>query len=416
MTTTKAIRANKIPSLNRFFITLAMCTALIPAAQAETFTLDDAISAALSRADVDTVLSADMDAARGRLVTAGTRPNPVLGIDREGVDGFSGDGSETILSVEQSFDFFGRRRLAVSGAEADVRAAQTGSMADRARMSTSVTEAFYGVIHAQAHLNIETSFRDQLTSLLTNTQTRLEAGDAAQYDVERIRQAALNADLSVSRSEADLLSAEAEFEAVTGIDFSSSEDRLIGTLLPETTVQDILLTGDSPYLDRLQAEAEAAAAREQMAGIVAPDVTIGAGVRRIDGPFDETGLMLGVRVPLPLFDRNQGAYETASAERRSAEARLRLEEQRIRAEAEGQLQRYQALQRTAQTYNTNALSSSEELRRIAVASYSGGEIAVFEVIDALQTARDARLQNLELQHDARTALIALSALFPEISQ
>ena len=74
------------------------------------------------------------------------------------------------------------------------------------------------------------------------------------------------------------------------------------------------------------------------------------------------------------------------------------------------------LKRTAEAYNTNALSSSEELRRIAVASYSGGEIAVFEVIDALQTARDARLQNLELQHDARTALIALSALFPEISQ
>ncbi|MAK61601.1 MAG: hypothetical protein CMK09_11525 [Ponticaulis sp.] len=416
MTKTEAIRANRIPTLNRFFTALLLCAAIVPVANAETFSLDDAISAALSRADVETVLLAEVDAAEGRRITAGTRPNPVLGLDREGVDGFSGDGSETILSVEQSFDFFGRRKLAISGADADIRAAQTGAIAERAHISSTVTEAFYGVVYAQSQLDIETTYRDQLSSLLQNTQTRLEAGDAAQYDVERIRQAALNADVSVSRAEANLLSAEAEFEAVTGLIFSSEQDRLVGELLPDTTVQDILLTGNSPYLDRLQAEADAAAAREQMAGIVAPEVTIGAGVRRIDGPFDETGILLGVRVPLPLFDRNQGAYETALAERRSAEARVRLEERRIRAEAEGQLQRYDALLTAAQTYDANALSSSEELRRIALASYTGGEIAVFEVIDALQTARDARLQYLELQHDARSALIALTALFPEISQ
>ncbi|MAI91754.1 TolC family protein [Ponticaulis sp.] len=349
-------------------------------------------------------------------MTAGTRPNPVLGLDREGVDGFAGDGSETILSIEQSFDFFGRRKLAVTGADADIRAAQTGAQVERARIASDVTQAYYTVVYTQARLSAETNYRDQLDALLDNTRMRLQAGDAAQYDVERIRQAAWSADLSASRAAANLLTAEADFEAATGLNFKSTEDRLVGDLLPETTVQDILLSGNTPYLERLRAEADAASAREQMAGIVAPDVTIGAGVRRIDGPFDETGLMLGVRVPLPLFDRNQGAFETASAERRSAEARLRLEEQRIRAQAQGQLQRFGALMDAAEAYDATALSSSEELRRIALASYSGGEIAVFEVIDALQSARDAQLQNLDLQHDARAALIALSALFPEISQ
>ena len=76
----------------------------------------------------------------------------------------------------------------------------------------------------------------------------------------------------------------------------------------------------APYL-AAQAEREAAAYRVEVAKRQAiPDVTVSLGVRRIEA--DKANAMLvGVSVPLPLFDRNCGNISAALAEKQGAEAR-----------------------------------------------------------------------------------------------
>ena len=44
------------------------------------------------------------------------------------------------------------------------------------------------------------------------------------------------------------------------------------------------------------------------------------------------------------------------------------------------------------------------------------EIAVFEVIDALQSARAAELRTITLKHNARRAVLDLAELLPETDQ
>jgi len=65
-----------------------------------------------------------------------------------------------------------------------------------------------------------------------------------------------------------------------------------------------------------------------------PDVTVGLGAKQIsDRDGDGWGLVLGVAVPLPLFDRGQGAVARADAESRVAagEYRIALREAEMRA-------------------------------------------------------------------------------------
>ncbi|WP_293613167.1 hypothetical protein [Ponticaulis sp.] len=47
MTKTEAIRAKKIPTFNRLFVALLLSSAAMPFASAETYTLADAVEAAL---------------------------------------------------------------------------------------------------------------------------------------------------------------------------------------------------------------------------------------------------------------------------------------------------------------------------------------------------------------------------------
>ena len=121
-------------------------------------------------------------------------------------------------------------------------------------------------------------------------------------------------------------------------------------------------------------------------------------------------------MPLPLFDRNQGDYRARDADVNEAEARLRLTEMRLASEVASLRNRLETLTEAATRYEAGALSSAKELREIALASFNGGEIAVFEVIDALQSAREAELRTITLKHNARKAALDLAELLPETEQ
>ena len=123
-----------------------------------------------------------------------------------------------------------------------------------------------------------------------------------------------------------------------------------------------------------------------------PDVTVGAGVRRFSEAGGDTAFVLGLSVPLPIFDRNQGNILRAGAELSRAEAdaeRGRLYLDAALADAERRLDQ---AWRAAELLRRTILPAAQEAAGFAREGYAAGKFSLLEVLDAQRTLSDAREQ------------------------
>ncbi|RIJ22477.1 TolC family protein [Henriciella barbarensis] len=415
MTINLLTRLTKRPITRRLLAASALLALSLPAA-GQALSADDAAQLAKARPEAAQLIDAPVERAEGNLQSARTLPNPVASLEREGVDGFGGDGAETIVSIEQSWDFSGRRTLNQRGAEADIEAARFNALSRAANLGVEARRSYFELLAARKKLSIAARYESELSNLLNETARREQAGDAARYDVERVRQETLAASIALTEAETELYTAEQSLAALIGAEPLAGQVVLTDALLPDTVISEAYSVAASPVIRALQAEAEGARWRRESASKFMPDITFGAGVRQTEGLSESTGLLFSLSVPLPLFDRNQGEYRARAADVNEAEARVRLTEAQLASEIASLRNRAQSLIAATDRYESGALSSATELREIAQSAFNGGEIAVFEIIDALQSARDAELRTISLQHDARKAVLDLAELLPETEQ
>jgi cobalt-zinc-cadmium efflux system outer membrane protein len=134
-----------------------------------------------------------------------------------------------------------------------------------------------------------------------------------------------------------------------------------------------------------------------------PDVTVSLGAENEDmegrGP-DWMG-MVGVQVPLPLFDRNQGAIAAAEAEARRAAEELKAAEARLAAEYEGLRGSAAALETSRRMLATEAIPAREREQSLAEAAARGGRTD-------LAPALMARLGVIELREKLLETEIAVA--------
>ncbi|HBF49170.1 MAG TPA: hypothetical protein DDX04_00915 [Massilia sp.] len=160
------------------------------------------------------------------------------------------------------------------------------------------------------------------------------------------------------------------------------------------------------------AEAELAAAEARVDAARRdriPDVTLTAGMRRY-GETSDKAAVLGLSVPLPLFNqgsaalvRSQAEFDRASAVRRA----VVLEVEQSTAQAEAEVADALAAARAA---NGPALAAAEEAARIARIGYAEGKFPQLELIEAersLAETRESSVDALAALHTARARLARL---------
>ena len=422
MESSKHFFAYKKPIGGRFFMLSTALTLVVsapPLAMAQALTADDVVRLALSRPENAAVIAADLEAARGAQVAARTWRNPVLELEREGTDGFGGDGYETFMRLERTFDVSGRRRLERQAADARVSAAEFGRTDAQAILRAQALSRFYDVLAAELRVAVAERHQKAAVALHDATAARQREGDASRYDLERVRQETALAPVMLAETRAEAFAARQALGALVGAEIPEVRAAVAGVLAPpeaESVAALLLRAQRTPRLQALAAEADASQLRLRAAGRIAPDVTLGGGVRSVGGGMaDETGLIVSFSVPLPLFDRNQGERLRRAAEASRATARYRLARDQIAAEVAALAYRTEALREVALDYERGARAASEELLRISGAAYAGGEITVLDAIDALRAVRDTALRAIELQRNARAAHTVLYALVPEIA-
>ena len=107
-------------------------------------------------------------------------------------------------------------------------------------------------------------------------------------------------------------------------------------------------------------------------------------------------MIAGVSVTLPLFDRNQGAVQRATAERVAAEQELAWATRTVNAEVQTSFAAAERLRARAADVQDTVVERAESARAVALAAYREGATTVLQVIDASRALADARLSSARL--------------------
>jgi cobalt-zinc-cadmium efflux system outer membrane protein len=365
---------------------------------AERITLTDALRRA-EESSLDLRLARDgVTAARARVVTAGTRPNPTLGLDREQLGG-DGTYHETILTVGQSIDLTGQRGARREAATREVTAAEARLVAETARVRAEVRTAYLRAVGAEARLAVLGDAVLVFREAERVGQSRYREGDISAYELQRLQLETARYETLLAEAQLEVLRSGRELAALTFFE-PDREERL---LFPADSLGGLLgpsgvLAADSALalarrradVRAAEAEVEAARARVALAGRGRRfNPTVTAGVKEQTGGI--YGAVLGVSVPLPLSDRNRGPIAETEAALAQAETRRALAVRAAETEVLRALDRQRSLADRL-TLREGMLARTGTLLQSARVSYAEGEMTLLELLDAAETYRTAREQ------------------------
>jgi cobalt-zinc-cadmium efflux system outer membrane protein len=116
-----------------------------------------------------------------------------------------------------------------------------------------------------------------------------------------------------------------------------------------------------------------------------------------------TSAFFGFSLPLPLFDRNQGAIARAAAEANAETLALAAEEAEARAEIERAATVLRERRAALTELEADVMQRVPVLRRMAEDAYQAGSGSILELLDAFTSLKDIRLRELQQLEAAKLA-------------
>jgi cobalt-zinc-cadmium efflux system outer membrane protein len=249
--------------------------------------------------------------------------------------------------------------------------------------------------------------------LIPHIKKRIEAGKASAIEQTRVDVEVASARIELEQARRTLLSTRQHLAAQWGRtkpDF----DRTIGDLTLVKTVPSFATASSSlplnPELVRWGPEKQKreATLRLQQADAV-PNLTLSAGPRYI-AETGEWTQVVGFSLPLPLWNRNQGAILEAQNQLAKVEDEKRDAFARLSTELNDA---YQTVVRTAEEIRVlkdSVLPDAEKSIMTMQEGYQAGRFSYLDINDARRTLNTARVQYLQALSEYHKAVAEIEAL------
>jgi cobalt-zinc-cadmium efflux system outer membrane protein len=381
-------------------------------------TLADALAMARRASPALTAARQLLAAAKARERQARAFPNPMLSYAREQTSGAGGTASQNILSLEQSIEIGGQRGARRRSAELLRAVAEARMEAGAAGVDFEVKRSYAAAVAAQRRAYLADDAARAFAKAREVSKARLVGGDVSGYEDRRLalesaRYATLRLAALVARDSAARVLA-----SLIGIDDSvppAIPPRLVDTLTPgalvvsvDSVVARALASDAGLRAARLESEAGLAEAhRANAERIPTPVLSGGFKTERLTTGETLNGFVLGVGLPVPLWNRSGGALDAARAEaaRRSADAELLR--RRISLEVRIAFEAHQALAEQLATLQARLGEDALKAHRSATVAYNEGEITLLEWLDGVRAYHEAESTYAELwsEYTARRAAL-----------
>jgi len=377
-------------------------------------TLPAAIERALAANPGLRAAASEALAQEGAIAQAGALPNPELELLREGRER---NNRTTTAQLGIPFELGGKRAARVDAAQQERALALAALDALRAQVRADTVAAFYEVAAAGERQRLAQELVALAARATNAAARRVDTGKASPLEATRAKVAQSALQIEAIQAARELAAARIRLTALWGGE-------------PATLALSVPAAIEAPAVPPLaQLEARLASApdmRRALAGVAhrsalvrveesrrVPDVTLIVGTQRessSERPGGERRAVLGVSVPLPLFNRNSGAV--LESLRRVDKARDELDAERVRlhaalAQAHGQLA---AASDEAALIRLEVVPGAEQAYAAANRGYELGKFGLIDVLDAQRTLVQSRHQYLKAVAESYRALADIERL------
>ncbi len=371
-------------------------------------TLEQAQRLAREGSPALSVARREVEATEGQVLQGSLRPIPEFVFQ---ADDASRPSRSSTAQLDMPIETANKREARVEAAERGRDVAQT-DLADRGqRLRAAVSAAFFDVLAAQELLRAAQDSLNLARRATDVASRRVTAGKVSPVEETKARVAEAGARVALAQAESGLRNARTRLSSLWGNpmpQFTLAEGSVDSLPdLPDGIAVEQRLQR-APALLRAERELQR---RKALVGVeqsrTVPDFTVSVGMKRREDTVGRDQLLVGVSVPLQVFNRNQG--NLLEALRREDKARDELQAVRtsVAADAWQALEKVNARRSEAELLQRDVLPGARSAYEAATIGFENGKFSFLELLDAQRTLFSATAQYL-------TAIAAVHAALAEL--
>ena len=373
-------------------------------------TLEQAQELAASKSFVVTAAQREVDANDGAVRQAGAWRNPELNASVEDTRRAT---RTTTATLDFPIELGGKRaaRLTAADRARDLAQAELGNV--RAGLRADVVRAFFGVLVAQERVALTANSAALAARGADAVGKRVAAGKVSPVDETRARVDQANAQLEAAEAAAELQSARQTLAALWGepeLGYAAVQGdiELVPTRASAAELAKDLDSSPGLLVGRIEVDRRKALVDvERSKGM--PDLTVSVGAKR-DNEVGRTQAIVGVSIPLPFFDRNQGATYEASKRAEKASDDLQLMRIRLLTELQHASNQLAVARTSALSLKSTVLPAAQQAYDAATKGFEAGKFGFLDVIDAQRSLLQARARYLTALSTSNQAATAIDRL------
>jgi cobalt-zinc-cadmium efflux system outer membrane protein len=355
-------------------------------------------------------------AARGQLQQASLWSNPELEAEIEEF-GWNAPGlseSEFTISLSQEFELFGQRGARQNVARREIVAVEFESNVEAFDLYLEVKRRFYRMAHAQEKVRLAEASVELADDIVENISFRIDRGAGLQSEL-------LLAEIEQQRVRLQLEELRQQGEA--------AEARLVALWNGMTDVTEVVADKEPElrqlleFVDSLPEQADstrmilhlqnqAAILRAQQSLSEAetrPTLTISGGVKRSEADGSKS-FLVGMGLPLPLFNRNQGNKENLRAQTRTVEYEIERERLEVSAAIKSHVIELRNTVQRHDILDSQLLPKAERAYRSLQKAYESGRLPYTQMLEAERSLVELRFEHNDILLSLHEQVIELEAL------
>jgi outer membrane protein, heavy metal efflux system len=399
----KHLCATCVPWAKVFVLILmtAACLSTAAHAQQQSFTWEQIRDRFLSTNPTLQAQAQSIESSRASEITAGLRPNPQ----------FQNDTTSATLGIYQEFEIAGKRPARLESARLATSISQIDFVNTRRALVFNLRLAFVAALLAKSDLDFARDNLSNYQKVIDLNRLMLEQGAISRADFLKIELQMLQFQTDVDDATLALKTAKATLRGLIGAPNFSQEFDIQGELraIPlEKTLSELqqLAIANRPDLKSVETGRQKAFADLRLAKANRwPDPTIGTSFlhtgKEISGPswfqpfYPKGGVSnamgLGVSIPIPLFNRNQGEVARAKSEQVRADFLVQAARNQALQDVETAYASFESSRERVMLYEQTYLSRAKESLDIEEFSFRKGAASILDFLDAERTYRAMQL-------------------------
>ncbi|WP_321837479.1 TolC family protein [Pseudomonas kulmbachensis] len=381
----------------------------------QSLTMDQALEAAFSNNPELAAAQWDIGIAQGDLQQAGLMPNPQVSWEAE--DTRRNSRTTTVL-INQQIELGGKRGARVDVASRNQDAVGIELERKRNVLRADVIQAFSSASTAQQRVFLARQSLELAERGLRVAQGRIKSGKTSPVEGTRAEVQLSEVRLELRRAERDEASALQQLALVMGAPLPvflvvGDSSRSMPAVPDPLLLLDRIDRTAELRLAALQIDQREASLELERAQRI-PDLTVSVG-SQYDALERERVNVVGLSMPIPLFNRNQG--NVLAAARRTDQARdLRnASELRLRTEIQTTLDQWRTANTEVASFNQTILPAAQSAVDTATRGFEMGKFNFLDVLDAQRTLISARTQYIQAITEATNAWVRIERIFGDIA-